>query len=370
MIDFMKYLNLKLSLTLMLLCAAASSHPAAAQEPKPLTSQELVKMVYQLPAHPEKRDEIVGEIRRRGIGFALTTGLRGVVATKSRNDALLRRTLEEAERRRLNPAAAVRPSEAEAREVLEQARKITLAAKGGMPDFVVKQLITRSSALGQTKNWRVRDNLTVAVSYREQEGEKYKLLRVNGVAPPPQDERERGDYMQAGGTSSSGEFVSMLVELFDPVSQAEFKAVDTDTIRGRRAIVYEYAVKQAHSKQTLTVTDAVLPADSVVVGYRGRVWIDRESFRVLRNENISTDIPAGFPITAASNTIDYDWVTISDQKYLLPVDAEVELATSSPNQRQSSETRNKIRFRNYQKFGTEVKILEDDFVEEEPEKKP
>jgi len=370
MIDFMKYLNLKLSLTLMLLCAVASSHPAAAQEPKPLTSQELVKMVYQLPAHPEKRDEIVGEIRRRGIGFALTTGLRGVVATKSRNDALLRRTLEEAERRRLNPAATVRPSEAEAREVLEQARKITLAAKGGMPDFVVKQLITRSSALGQTKNWRVRDNLTVAVSYREHEGEKYKLLRVNGVAPPPQDERERGDYMQAGGTSSSGEFVSMLVELFEPASQAEFKAVDTDTIRGRRAIVYEYVVKQAHSKQALTVTDAVLPADSVVVGYRGRVWIDRESFRVLRNENISTDIPAGFPITAASNVIDYDWVMISDQKYLLPVRAEVELATSSPNQRQSFETRNEIRFRNYQKFGTEVKILEDDFVEEEPEKKP
>ena len=360
--------GLKLSLVLALLCGGLLSNAALAQNERPLTSQELVKMLYQLPAHPGKRDEIIEVIRRRGIGFELTRGLRGVVATKSRNDALLRRTLEEAERRRLNPTAAMLPTEAEAQKVLEQARQTTLAAKGGMPDFVVKQLITRAYALGQTRNWQRRDNLTVAVSYRESQGEKYKLLRVNGIAQQ-QDEQERGDYMQAGGTSSSGEFVSMLVELFDPATQAEFKVVDTDTIRERRTIIYEYAVKKENSKQSLTVTDSALPSSSVIVAYRGRLWLDRETFRVLRNENISVDIPADFPITATNNIIDYDWVTISDKKYLLPIRAEVELTTLSRDER-LFQTRNEIRFRDYQKFGTEVKILEDDFVEAEPEKKP
>src|SRR4030095_638860 len=70
---------------------------------RPITSQELVSMLYQLPRRPEKPDEIVDAIRLRGIGFPLTDGMRSLVATKSGNDALLRRTPEEAERRRRNP---------------------------------------------------------------------------------------------------------------------------------------------------------------------------------------------------------------------------------------------------------------------------
>ena len=38
------------------------------------------------------------------------------------------------------------------------------------------------------------------------------------------------------------------------------------------------------------------------VGSRGRVWIDREQYRVLRFEQLATEIPPDFPITAASTT--------------------------------------------------------------------
>src|SRR5918997_3218868 len=92
-------------LMLLILLSGSLISGRAQSTDAPLTSQELVRLVYQLPKNPGLRDEIVKEIRRRGIGFPLTDGLRGVVATKSGNDALLRRTLEEAERRRLNPTA-------------------------------------------------------------------------------------------------------------------------------------------------------------------------------------------------------------------------------------------------------------------------
>ena len=74
-------------------------HPVSlhAQTAEPLTNKEFVALLYQLPRYPEKRDELVDEIRKRGIGFQLTDGMRSLVATKSGNDALLRRTLEEAE---------------------------------------------------------------------------------------------------------------------------------------------------------------------------------------------------------------------------------------------------------------------------------
>lgn len=331
----------------------------------PLTSQELVRLVYQLPAHPEKRDEVIEEIRKRGLGFPLTDGLRSVVASKSGNDATLRRTLEEAERRRLNPVAATLPPEAEARELLDKTREATLGASQAMPDFIVKQQITRSRAYGNTNNWTTMDRLTIAVSYRASAGEEYKLLAVNGL-PPGTDVKEGNSYEQVGGTSSTGEYVSMLAGLFSPATRTEFKPVDTDTLRGRRTIVYEYEVQKPFSKQVIKAGGAGAGEQETVTGYRGRIWVDRETFRVLRLEDISTDIPAGFPITAAESRIDYDWVKINEKPYLLPSNAEIKLTASVGNQ--SIQTRNEIRFRNYQKFGAEVKIIEDIGDDDEPPK--
>jgi hypothetical protein len=335
----------------------------------PLTSQELVRLVYQLPSHPEKRDEIIEEIRKRGINFMLTSGLRSVVASKSGNDVLLRRTLEEAERRSLNPASASLPeSFAEAPELLTRASAATLAASEAMPDFIVRQQIKRSRAFNQTNNWVGLDTLTIAVSYRAGAGEEYKLLAINGL-PPGTEIKEGGSYEKVGGTSSTGEYVSMLAALFKDTTRASFKPVDTDTLRGRRTIVYEFEVKQQYSKMTIKAADAGDRA--IVTGYRGRIWVDRENYRVLRIEETATDIPADFPVTAASSRIDYDWVKINEREYLLPSNAEIRLTAGVGNR--SMQTRNEIRFRNYQKYGAEVKIIEDieDFDEEAPpEKKP
>src|SRR5215210_1351541 len=349
---------------LILFCSPLLQARAQTQQNTPITSQELVRMVQQLPAHPEKRDELVEEIRRRGIGFELTSGLRSVVASKSGNDALLRRTLEEAARRRLNPEASTLPPEAEARDLLSRTRVVTLAASEAMPDFIVKQLITRSLARGETNNWVVSDRLTVAVSFRANIGEEYKVLAVNGLPPSAEVREGQSSYEQVGGTSSTGEYVSMLAALFKEDTQAKFQAVDTDLLRGRRTIVYEFEVKKQNSHQSIKAG----AANTVITGYRGRIWIDRELDRVLRVENISTEIPAFFPVTAAASLIDYDWVTINERRYLLPSRAEVTL--TSRYGEQSIQSRNEIRFRGYQKFGTEVRIIEDVDDTEEPPEEP
>jgi hypothetical protein len=345
-----------LLMLLMLLCGYSAS---AQSTDAPLTSQEIVRLVYQLPKNPGLRDEIIKEIRRRGIGFPLTDGLRGVVATKSGNDALLRRTLEEAERRRLNPTASTLPPEAETTDLLEKTRTVTLAAAGAMPDFVVKELITRSTALGNTQNWRVSDHLSVAVSYRANAGEEYKLLAVNGQRP---NDANLG-YWQVGGSTSAGEFVSLLAMIFSEKSQTSFHALDTDTLRNRRTIVYEYSVKKELSSLRIEWDKR-----GVIAGYHGRIWIDRETNRVLRLEEITTEMPADFPITEARWLIDYDWVSIAERQYLLPMQAEV--ITTARLGEQIYQKRNAIRFRGYQKFGSEVKLIEEDEFEEEPEKKP
>jgi hypothetical protein len=339
------------------------------QHGPPLTNQEYVSMLYQLPRHPEERDRIVDEIRKRGIAFTVTPGLLSLTATKSGNDPVLRRTLEEANRRRENPEVASLPPASEGFDLLERTRKATLGAAKQMPDYLVKQQIIRSRALGTTSNWNVYDRLSIAVSYRQTIGEQYKLLSVNGM-PPSVDEQEGSTYGdKLGGTTSSGEYVSMLSELFEPATRAEFEMVDTDMLRGHRAIVYEYSVKREFSKQTLKFQASVDAAPmETIVGYQGRIWVDREDNRVLRLETISVEIPAGFPITAAKSVIDYDWVSINEVSHLLPSRAVIELTSHLGVQ--TEQTRNDILFRGYRKFGTEVKITdinEKDFPPDKPE---
>jgi hypothetical protein len=365
----------------IVLCAAQVASQTTTQQ-KPLTSQELVRLVYQLPTQPQRRDEIIEEIRRRGIDFELTTGIRSVVATKSGNDALLRRTLEEAARRRSNPSSYTPPSATEAAELLANARKVSLEAAKSIPDFVVKQLVTRSEARGKTQNWQVRDRLTVAVSYRESAGgEQYKLLAVNGLLNESSG-AERGSYEQAGGSTTTGEFASLLIRIFSEEAATSFEAADTDTLRGRRTIIYNFDIKKDVARNRL-----LFGGDGgtrvTTTGLRGRIWIDRENFRVLRAEYTTTDIEPDFPIRQLDKSIDFDWVTISDKPYLLPVAAAATFTSVVPvtyierggrgkfTQLETLQSRNEIRFRNYQRFGSEVKIIDEgDFEEEPPAKKP
>src|SRR5205085_11740145 len=221
--------------------------PTDLQQGAPLTNQEFVRLLYQLPGHPEQRADLEDQVRKRGIAFAITPGLRSLIATKSGNDASLIHTLEEAVRRRDNPTVATLPPAAESAELLERTRKATLGAAEKMPDYLVKQQITRSHAFGQSRNWAAYDRLSIAVSYRQTAGEDYKLLSINGL-PVTQDQNYN---MKLGGTISTGEYVTALTELFKPDSRAQFTAVDTDTLRGRRTIIYEFEVKRENSHQSL-----------------------------------------------------------------------------------------------------------------------
>jgi hypothetical protein len=84
-------------------------------------------------------------------------------------------------------------------------------------------------------NWIPQDNLSIAVGYRANQGEQYKLLSINGV-PAGEEVKEGTDYSKyTKGTTSSGvEYISALADIFKPDTRAEFRMVDTDTVQGRR----------------------------------------------------------------------------------------------------------------------------------------
>lgn len=335
---------------------------------KPLTQPEYVQLLFTLERNPSKRSEVVDIVRKRGIGFALTDGLKSLTASKSKNDPELRRTLEEAARRKDNPAAFQLPSEKESSQVLIKARENSLAAVEEMPDFLVKQVILRSLGYAGTNKFTSMDRLVVAVGYRAGESEQYRLLSVNGIQQ--QETKDNKAYDEVGGTTSAGEFVTILKTIFKSDSQTQFTPIDTDVLRGQRAIVYNFEIERSLAKQQITYMRSF--QQDTIAGMKGKVWIDRDTFRVLRVESHATEIPSSFPITAASRNVDYEWVTINNKKYLLPSVSEVRL-TSREN-REMYESRNEIRFRDYRKYDVDITILDDDETIEEPalpvEKKP
>ena len=329
---------------------------------KPLTQPEFVKMLYAFDKDTSAKADLIEAIRMRGIGFILTPGLQSLTRTKSKNDEEVKRVVEQAERRRKDPAAFQRPSETESTDVLKNARELTLGAVGDMPDFVVKQLIQRSYAYAGTGTFRNSDRLIVGVSYRSTGEEEYKVLSVNGAIQNNPESKKT--YEEVGGTSSTGEFVTVLATIFKPESNTTFDAIDSDVVRGRKTITYDFTVEKEKARQTITCTG--ITVQSTITGIKGRVWIDRENFRVMRIESEATDIPAAFPCTAARRNMEYDWTTILDERHLLPKLSDVRLTFRDKNR--LLESRNVIRFREYQKFGTEVKVIEEEDVPVEEEK--
>ena len=321
---------------------------------KPISQTEYVKMLYSLQKDPAGKADLVDAIRRRGIAFELTDGLRGLTRTKSNSDEELKRALEEAERRRQNPEASKLPPAAEANALLEKARSVNLEVVSEMPDFVVKQLITRSEAFAGTGNWRPYDNLVIGVSYSTEKGEQYKVLARNGA---PVDSAQSNSYSGLDGATSGGEFVEDLKKIFDRESKTHFELLTTDLVRGRRTVVFNYQIELANNKNGGVGLKGPNP-QSTRAGEKGRIWIDRDNARVLRIEYELTEIDPAFPVKAVTKSIDYDMVDIAGERYLLPIVSDFRGTVESFGKR--FESRNVIRFRSYQKYGTDIVIGAED----------
>ena len=98
------------------------------------------------------------------------------------------------------------------------------------------------------------------------------------------------------------------------------------------------------------------PSQLYYPAYRGNIWIDKDTYRVLRLEQEGRNIPVLFPFSSVETSVDYDFVRLGGtQSFVLPTESEVLTC-----QRGSKIcTRNKIEFRNYRKFGAESEITFD-----------
>ena len=153
---------------------------------------------------------------------------------------------------------------------------------------------------------------------------------------------------QIEGSWSTGEFASILLELFHPDTDAQFRSGRGPLFRVPVPRFTTFKLKSENSHWMLHAG-----SQSLTAAYVGSVWVDPNTARVLRIEMQARNLPSDFPMDTVETALDYANVRVGETSFLLPVHAEAlgcERGTSLCSH-------NIIDFRNYHEFKSEIKIL-------------
>jgi hypothetical protein len=226
--------------------------------------------------------------------------------------------------------------------VINDARDAASIFTAGLPNFLVQQVTTRYQGEGSPIRWHSMDVITCDVASVNGK-EDYKNFRING--------RPMNGKPEDSGSWSTGEFTITLEDVLSYATAADFRKRGEDRIAGRPALVYDLNVQKAFSHWII----ADMHGRQYSPAYKGSLWIDKETRRVLRIEQVAQGIPRDFTFDRTEATIEYGFVSIESKTYLLPVRGE-NLACETGTRNCS---RNTIEFRNYRKFGAESSVTFD-----------
>ncbi|HSR07139.1 MAG TPA: hypothetical protein VLM42_08320 [Bryobacteraceae bacterium] len=254
---------------------------------------------------------------------------------------------------KLTAAPIPAPDSESQQKVLAAITQDALSYSEGLPNFICMQVTRRYVAQNGSDSFRLTDTIAERLSYFEHK-EDYKVISVNGT---PVSNRK---HEQLGGATSSGEFGSMLYEIFSPESRTEFQWERWGKLRDHVMHVFSFRVRLENSKYSITAEEV---KRTVTVGYHGLIYADRDSNSVMRITMEADDIPEDFPIRSASETLDYDSISLSGVKFILPLKVDMRMRDGR------NTMKNQAEFRLYNKFGADTSIIFSDAPESLPEEK-
>jgi hypothetical protein len=241
------------------------------------------------------------------------------------------------------------PDSIRQQKIQDLMRQYALSYTQNLPNFVCVQVTRQYVDPYGGDAYRSIGNILAKVSYNEGR-EKYDVYSVNGHL---METNMEGLPARSGGAISTGEFGSLMREIFEPHSQAEFGWDHWATLRGRRMAVFNYLIDSGHSSYSITYEAGRPDEQRIITAYKGLVYADENTGEIDRITFVAVDIPKSFPVNKATEILDYDAVNISGQQYVCPLVAKLYMQA----ERQTS--KNEIEFRNYRKFGTESNIKYD-----------
>jgi hypothetical protein len=235
---------------------------------------------------------------------------------------------------------APRISEKKDEPLIRRAADAAMEFTETLPSYVCTERIARMQSQGSAKDFQTVDLVTMDVLYVNGL-EEYRNIQINGKKTVKKLE-------DSGGSWSTGEFGTVLINLFSPANGTVFHFRRDSRAGGTMAKMYDFEVEKANSHWSIhSGTQTYEP------GYTGSIWIDPSTSRVLRIEMAAKDFPSSFPMDQMESTTDYLNIRLGDAKqYLLPAHAETLACERGTN----FCSRNVIDFLNYHKYTGESTI--------------
>lgn len=234
------------------------------------------------------------------------------------------------------------PTPEQMQSILDSARTRALEYSKRLPNFICVETTNRSVDQSGNGSWKHRDSIAELLTYRDS-NETRSTLEVNGR----RSHLTRAE-MNSSWPFSVGEFGAILNLIFAPTSKTEFTWKEAASLGDGTATVQVFSYRVAHENATIVLSQG---NDDAAVGFHGLVYIDSTTGGVRRVTLEADGMPRSFAVHAASMSVDYDFVAISERDYLLPVRATVSLVKG----RKKVEL-NEMDFRNYRRFASRTKL--------------
>lgn len=230
------------------------------------------------------------------------------------------------------------PSSVEQAEILQKTSEQALQYEQSLPNFICTQVTRRFYDPAGLELWNALDTVTAKLTYFDHKEQKQVAFVNNRYVDV--------SYDKLGGTTSTGEFGSLLRSVFERKSQTMFGWERWATLRGRLHYVFNYRVLRVNSEWKIFYDKSL----ETTPGYQGLIFVDKDYLTVSRITMNADEIPVDFPVQSARTQLDYDFTDISGQSFLLPLRSELRMRAGKQL------VKNEIEFRNYRKFGSEVQI--------------
>jgi hypothetical protein len=234
------------------------------------------------------------------------------------------------------PPARVGPDD----NIIDSAKDAADHLIDNMPNFIVQQNTTRYFSNSYPAQWRAIDVVSADVVSVDGK-EDYRNITING--------KPSNRPVEKSGAWSTGEFVTILEDILSPYTAADFRKSSDDNIGGRPAYTYNFRVKQENSNWDIISEFGAKATPS----YTGTVWIDKDTFSIMRIEEQTGPMPSDFAFDKAETVVEYGFVRIDTKTYALPVHSEVLTCARGSSQC----TKNEINFQNYKKFTADSTII-------------
>ena len=312
---------------------------------KTMTDAELAKGLAKVKLTERLDDRTIEEMQAFGIG---QKSLAALHLLREQSAALgAAKVMPKPEQAKLAPP----PSSEEQAAIITEVREYALNYSKSLPNFICTEVQRRKvagapgsrygGAIGSDPSYQTQDSLTIRLSYFEQK-EEYKLILVNNTATTQA-------YQSLGGATSTGEFGSMMRDIFEPHTQARFEWDHWGLLRGKRVMAFKYFVEQSRSQWTIDYEHR----EHITPAYSGLIYVDQDTHVVTRVTLVAEGIPPAFPVKHAQTRLDYDYQDISGHEFLLPMMSETNMSADGVL------SRNETEFRLYRKYSTESEIKYD-----------